>query len=125
MTFKPPRHDDPPTLIFFRYGIAEVDSSIAQCHDVPGDQRPTSGNEWLQYWFHMRFTSTSLNLMAVLAVCPTANMLMCLKFQSNLLQNPGWLESPEWQHSRPPRITQYWMKVDGLLDPYENDVDLF
>jgi len=63
--------------------------------------------------------------MAVLALCPTVNMLMRLKFQSTLLQNAGWLESPEWQHSRPPRITQYWMKMDGLPDPYENGVDFF
>ena len=98
MSFNPPRHDDPPTLNFFRYCIATVDSRITQCHDVPGDHRPTSGREWLHYWFHMRFTSTSLNSMVVLALRPTANMLMCLKFQSTLLQNPGWLESPEWQH---------------------------
>jgi hypothetical protein len=29
LTFKPPPHDDPQTLIYFRYGIAEVDSSGA------------------------------------------------------------------------------------------------
>jgi hypothetical protein len=63
--------------------------------------------------------------MAVLALCPTANMLMRLKFQSALLQNPGWAESPGWQHRRPPRITQYWMKMDGLPDPYENGVYFF
>jgi hypothetical protein len=48
LTFKPPRHDDQPHLIYFRYGHAEVDSSLvwpsaiksgaprARCRDASG-----------------------------------------------------------------------------------------
>jgi hypothetical protein len=76
-----------------------------------------SGREWLHYWFRMQFaTPTALVLCptATLALCPTATMRMRLKFQSALLQNPGWAESSEWQHRRPARITQYWLKMAGL-----------
>jgi len=128
LTFKPPRHDDQPHLIYFRYGRAEVDSSLAQRDEVRSDQSPTTGREGLHYWFRMQFaTPTSLALCptAPLALCPTATMLMRLQFQSALLQTPGWAESPKWQHRRPLRITQYWLKVDGLPDPYENGVDFF
>ena len=97
VTFKPPPRDAQPNLIYFTYGIAEVDSSLAGRPGVKGDKSPPSESAWLSNWFCLHLETPN-----VIAFCPTALALMRLKFQSVVHQTSECWESPEWLHREPP-----------------------
>jgi hypothetical protein len=117
--FQTPR-DAQPNLIYFTYGIAEVDSSLAGRAGVKGDKSPPSESAWLSNWFCLHLEPPN-----VIAFCPTALALMRLKFQSVVHQTSECWESPGWLHREPPMVTRYCMQMVGPLATSENAVNFF
>ena len=118
LSFKPPPRNAQPNLIFLSYGVAEIDSSLVGRIDVKGIPPPEDA--WLSQWVCLHQKKTN-----AIAFCPTAIVLMRLKFQS-FLQSSYMLEACVWQHREPPWVTCYSMTVVGpLLIEEDGTIDAF
>jgi hypothetical protein len=105
-------------LIFLSYGVAEIDSSLVGRIDVKGTPPPE--DTWLSQWVCLHQKKPN-----AIAFCPTAIVVMRLKFQS-FLQSSYMLEACVWQHREPPWVTCYSMTVVGPpLTEEDGTIDAF
>jgi hypothetical protein len=103
LSFNPPPRNAQPNLIFLSYCVAEIDSSLVGRFDVKGIPPPEDA--WLSQWGCLHQKNPN-----AIAFCPTAIVLMRLKFQC-FLQSSYMLDTCVLQHRESPWVTCNSMTV--------------